>query len=369
MDPDGEFLHRVIERIEAERSRIEAEREATRETPKDREARLRVAFERGMAVWELDDGHFLPPEGCHAVGTIREELIEDDNDDDEDNENANRGNQRAVEDDRRRRDSRYGDEEEDANAPLRPRDDREGGGASEGHELVSADVTDNRGGEGEWAGARRRDGDGAVGRDENAADAPRGCYGSDFDGAADDCVGEAGDEENATTVGESTPVADIVPEQEYLYLNTRSNTGGSCDPDSSSARRSTVLKSKSMELKPPTTAAYAAPQDSHKIHNHCAICLCKYERGDFIVTSCNDGCPHAFHQECIVEWLARMQDGTPCPLCRRTFVELDAYNPDDGTAREVPGEAERQRRERRRRSIESGIQRGRVFDMSVINFG
>ncbi len=67
------------------------------------------------------------------------------------------------------------------------------------------------------------------------------------------------------------------------------------------------------------------PSTVHMIPNQCAICLCDYEKGDAIVTSCS--CPHAFHQECVVEWLAKMQNDTPCPCCRRSFVDLNTLNP------------------------------------------
>jgi len=65
----------------------------------------------------------------------------------------------------------------------------------------------------------------------------------------------------------------------------------------------------------------------HEIPNQCAICLCDYETGETIVTSCNGECPHAFHQECVIDWLVKMQDDAPCPCCRRTFIDLDSCNP------------------------------------------
>lgn len=65
----------------------------------------------------------------------------------------------------------------------------------------------------------------------------------------------------------------------------------------------------------------------HEIPNQCAICLCDYENGETIVTSFNGECPHAFHQECVIEWLVKMQEDAPCPCCRRTFIDLDSCNP------------------------------------------
>lgn len=144
----------------------------------------------------------------------------------------------------------------------------------------------------------------------------------------------------------------------YLYLNGRRRRANSMEPVSSSAALSSSTQ-----------------HDSHKVPNECAICLTGYEKGETIVTSCNADCPHAFHQECIVEWLVKMQDGAPCPCCRRTFVELDAHIPRAGGNNSNSNnnvqnaeELERQRQERRRRHIEEGIIRGgRGFNTSVIS--
>lgn len=118
------------------------------------------------------------------------------------------------------------------------------------------------------------------------------------------------------------------------------------------------------------------------VPNNCAICLSEYVSGDTIVTSCNPMCPHAFHQECIVEWLVKMQVGAPCPCCRRTFVELspsrptpaaadsgsrDSSNNNNSVRRTTSPEEEERRREELRRTIQLGIRRGRAFDFSVIS--
>ena len=76
----------------------------------------------------------------------------------------------------------------------------------------------------------------------------------------------------------------------------------------------------------------------------CAICLCPYEVGDRVTyseattttTTISDEeqqpamsqsqqscCPHAFHTDCIVEWLAKKNDARPeCPCCRRPFCTV-----------------------------------------------
>jgi len=87
-------------------------------------------------------------------------------------------------------------------------------------------------------------------------------------------------------------------------------------------------------------------EDSRKktVPGVCAICLCAYEVGDRVTYS--DGvstveseqdiesgtlsssssiskCPHAFHTDCIVQWLAKKNDARPeCPCCRRPFCSV-----------------------------------------------
>ncbi len=51
----------------------------------------------------------------------------------------------------------------------------------------------------------------------------------------------------------------------------------------------------------------------------CSICLSDYEVGDFVCWSRNKDCTHAFHKDCIVDWLLRNQN---CPCCRLPYAEL-----------------------------------------------
>lgn len=70
-------------------------------------------------------------------------------------------------------------------------------------------------------------------------------------------------------------------------------------------------------------------RDSEKalnsVPNCCAICLGNYEVGEKVVWSSNQSCPHAFHEECMVDWLTKMLDGTPCPCCRADFTDLEKF--------------------------------------------
>jgi len=62
----------------------------------------------------------------------------------------------------------------------------------------------------------------------------------------------------------------------------------------------------------------------------CAICLEDYKVGEVVVWSCapNSECPHVYHRDCMVEYLIRYRggDGSPCPSCRRNYLDCSATN-------------------------------------------
>ena len=59
------------------------------------------------------------------------------------------------------------------------------------------------------------------------------------------------------------------------------------------------------------------------VPNCCAVCLSGYRVGDVVTWSSNPKCVHAFHRECVVDWLIKMQPETPCPCCRQEFTDLE----------------------------------------------
>ena len=65
-----------------------------------------------------------------------------------------------------------------------------------------------------------------------------------------------------------------------------------------------------------------------EVPNCCAICLGDYEVGDRVVWSSNPECQHAFHMDCVIDWLTKMRDGTPCPCCRAEFTDLEQNEKD-----------------------------------------
>jgi len=65
---------------------------------------------------------------------------------------------------------------------------------------------------------------------------------------------------------------------------------------------------------------------AHRVAGCCAICLAGYKVNDCIVWSSltDTPCSHAFHFDCIVDWLASVKkaDDYPCPCCRQQFIMI-----------------------------------------------
>jgi hypothetical protein len=77
---------------------------------------------------------------------------------------------------------------------------------------------------------------------------------------------------------------------------------------------------------PPSTSDMGDENDTNtNDDNHgedqeqCTICLVEYEAGDEISWSHNKRCTHAFHRECIIDWLISHDE---CPCCRHNYLSL-----------------------------------------------
>lgn len=64
----------------------------------------------------------------------------------------------------------------------------------------------------------------------------------------------------------------------------------------------------------------------------CAICLVEYQNGDEISWSHNSSCGHAFHLDCIIEWLLTSDE---CPCCRRNFLLFSNEDESDEVRDEI----------------------------------
>lgn len=54
------------------------------------------------------------------------------------------------------------------------------------------------------------------------------------------------------------------------------------------------------------------------VEGSCNICLKDYEVGSNVVWATHEGCPHVFHEDCLLTWLGRGKKR--CPVCRQWFV-------------------------------------------------
>ena len=63
---------------------------------------------------------------------------------------------------------------------------------------------------------------------------------------------------------------------------------------------------------------------NRKVPGVCAICLCAYEVGDVVAWSAEETCQHAFHNDCLVPWLAKNSE-PHCPVCRQSFCKVDYH--------------------------------------------
>jgi hypothetical protein len=62
----------------------------------------------------------------------------------------------------------------------------------------------------------------------------------------------------------------------------------------------------------------------------CDICLGDYEAGDVVAWSTNVKCKHAFHVDCITDWLLRRPS---CPSCRQAYITIPETMKNDAMER------------------------------------
>jgi Ring finger domain len=68
-----------------------------------------------------------------------------------------------------------------------------------------------------------------------------------------------------------------------------------------------------------TSISVLCNDGSRKVVNgSCSICITEYEVGERLVRSPLEECPHVFHEDCMLQWLATGRK--TCPTCRKWFV-------------------------------------------------
>lgn len=92
---------------------------------------------------------------------------------------------------------------------------------------------------------------------------------------------------------------------------------------SSKPASETSLESSNDNENDVTTGSNSSNDDKNEktVSNLCAICLEEYHEGDTIVWSSNKNCRHAFHRDCLTNYLVKVkeQETYPCPICRQNF--------------------------------------------------
>jgi len=67
----------------------------------------------------------------------------------------------------------------------------------------------------------------------------------------------------------------------------------------------------------PNTDYFGVEDDERDPGTACDICILEFEVGDEVAWSPNLHCSHAFHKDCILDWLVRKPT---CPSCRQDYV-------------------------------------------------
>jgi uncharacterized protein YnzC (UPF0291/DUF896 family) len=69
--------------------------------------------------------------------------------------------------------------------------------------------------------------------------------------------------------------------------------------------------------------------ERRRVPNECAICLEEYSVGSKLVWSSNPQCQHAFHSDCLMNWLLFERGSPICPCCRQKFVDFNENDFED----------------------------------------
>ena len=82
------------------------------------------------------------------------------------------------------------------------------------------------------------------------------------------------------------------------------NTANTVTPTDNSPPRKSLQRRKSNRLARGLSVSLAKKKEFTK---QCFLCLGEYTNGNQVCGSPNPKCPHAYHKECIVEWLSKFE--------------------------------------------------------------
>ena len=115
-------------------------------------------------------------------------------------------------------------------------------------------------------------------------------------------------------------------------LKTSNRTDVSWVPSASSSSISEQVATSSAVTSPPTlvrrksniiartiSMSLRSLNASSAPYTSCDICLMDYQVGEEVCWSPNEACIHAFHKDCMLDWLLR---NPLCPVCRRDYLDV-----------------------------------------------
>ena len=138
----------------------------------------------------------------------------------------------------------------------------------------------------------------------------------------------------ASSRGQGLPSSDFRNEQN---LGGADDSFGLSSPEANEGVAGTNLMTDAVQSATRTSPLTHA-SDLRGISTYCNICLLEYEIGDIVVWSRRpNGCHHAWHEDCLLDWLKRKPT---CPNCRQEYFAIeDSPLPHDNVVENSESEA------------------------------
>mmetsp|Transcript_735 Transcript_735/g.1146 ORF Transcript_735/g.1146 Transcript_735/m.1146 type:complete len:583 (+) Transcript_735:125-1873(+) len=196
------------------------------------------------------------------------------------------------------------------------------------HEMLSEDEDEYEGEDETF-----QEGQGEGGDEENRGERveENGTGGGNEHFSDDEILSDDDENDNGVRNNNSTPsylqqIEDDFYASSIVSMSThrsedQQNVGNENDNNSTNRRKKDIYvenmksldKAKAMNLtKASSTSSLYSPKS-------CPICMEPYREGDSLAWSKNADCPHAYHLDCIMDWLMHNDD---CPMCRGDYLCL-----------------------------------------------